>query len=229
MAEKKSIKQKEIQIQKPAQSLTAFQRKVSSGVIDSGSNLLKQIAIAGAAVIAVIVMAVFWSMWRKHKIEQHETALSALITEVEGSLSIPVPVEERELRMRDALPRLEDIVSKAPRASKEVAVGLLSTWKLTLDGRGGELPSPADPWSRLRLARRSIALGQATEAINIISVLHKDAGPNRAWSQIYWSALMQIRQLEGNREQALRDFAEYRKVFKARAELDEMEKLLNAI
>ena len=229
MAEKKNIKQKEIQIQKPAQSLTAFQRKVSSGTIDSNSNLMKQILIAGIAVVAIIAIAIFWSMWRKHRIEQHETALSALIVEVDGSLSNPVPAEEKEMRMRNALPRLEAVISKAPSAGKSVAISLRSTWKLTLDGESGELPAPTDPWSRLRLAQRNIVLGQAKEASEMISVLRRDAKPNRAWAQNYWSSLMQIRQLEGDREQALKDFAEYRKVFKARADLAEMEKLLNAI
>ncbi|MCL1894086.1 MAG: hypothetical protein FWG02_07625 [Holophagaceae bacterium] len=229
MAVKKNIKQKEIQIQKPAQSLTAFQRKVSSGSIDDNPYLLKRLLITGAVVIATLALMVFWNMWRNHKIEQHETALSALITEVEGRLSNPLPFEEKAQRMRNALPRLEEIAQKAPSNRKDVAEGLLFAWKLQLEDPSGSLPTPTDPWSRLRLAQRSIALGNAVEAQEILSVLHKDAKPNNAWSQIYWSALLRVRQLEGNREQALKDFAEYRKIFKGKADLREMEQVLNAI
>ncbi|MDR2697609.1 MAG: hypothetical protein LBB40_03945 [Holophagales bacterium] len=228
MAVKTSIKQKEIRIQKPTQSLTAFQRKVALG-IDERSNLMKRFIIASAAVLVGIAALVFWNMWRRHKIEQHETALSALITEVEGSLSNPVSSAEREQRMRNALPRLEEIASVAPSASKNVANGIVSTWKLELDGTGGPLPVPTDHWSRLRLAQRSIVLGQAKEASDLISALHKSAKPDQAWSQLYWSMLMQIRQLEGNREQALKDYSEYRKIFKGQADLSAMDKMLDAI
>ena len=228
MAAKTSIKQKEIQIQKPAQSLTAFQRAVASG-IDERSNLMKRFIIISIAVLVGIAVVVFWNMWRSHRVEQHETALSALISEVEGSFSIPASPAEREQRMRSTLPRLEELARVAPGASKNITNGILSVWKLELDGVGGTLPAPTDPWSRLRLAQRYIVLGQASEASDLISVLHKNAKSNRAWAQIYWSTLMQIRQLEGNREQALKDYTEYREIFKDKADLDAMDKILKTI
>ena len=228
MTAKKNIKQKEIQIQKPAQSLTAFQHKVASGV-DERSNLMKRVIIISVAILVVIAVVVSWNMWRGHKIEQHETALSALIAEVEGNLSNPVPPAEKERRMRDALPRLEELARTAPSVSKNITNGILSAWKLEIDGAGGALPAPTDPWSRLRLAQRHIVLGQSNEASDLISPLHKNAKPNRAWSQMYWLSLMQIRQLDGNREQALKDYAEYREIFKDRADLDAMDKILKTI
>lgn len=229
MASKKDIKQKEIRIQKPAQSLTAFQHKVASGM-DDRSELMKRFLIAGAAILVVIAILVFWNFWRQHKIEQHETALAALIAEVTGNRSdVPAP-DEKEQRMRNALPRLEALVSAAPGPCRAVAKGILSTWKLELgDADPPPLPAPTDPWSRLRLAQRHISLGQAKEAHGVIDMLHKDAKPDRAWSNLYWNTLMQIRQLEGDRQQALKDYAEYRQIFKAQADLTAMDKILSVI
>jgi len=228
MATKASIKQKEIQIQKPAQSLTAFQHKVASGM-DEHSNLLKRFIIISVAILVLIAALVSWSMWRRHKIEQHETALSALIAEVEGSFSNPIPPTEKEQKMRNALPRMEELARTAPSTSKNITNGILSAWKLELDGVSGALPTPTDPWSRLRLAQRHVVLGQASEASDLISTLHKNADLNQAWSQMYWSTLMQIRQLEGNREQAMKDYAKYREKFKDRADLEAMDKILKTI
>jgi hypothetical protein len=229
MVDKARIKQKEIRIQKPAQSLTAFQAKVASGV-DERSTLLKGFVIVSIALLVLIAGMFIGRMWRKHKIEQHETALAALMTEVNGDIANPIPPEEKEQKLLNALPRMEELAAKAPRTRKDTAMGILSTWKLMgLGDTGGPLPIPTDPWSRLRLAQRSIAIGQTAEAYGFISVLHKKAKPNLAWSQLYWSALLQIRQLEGNREQALKDYAEYRTIFKDKADLVAMGRVLNAI
>jgi len=228
MADKASIKKREIQIQKPAQSLTAFQHKVASG-IDDRANLMKQIIIAAAVLVLLVAGYAAWRLWRSHKIEQHEIAMSALVAEVEGSPLAPPPPEEKEQRLRKALPKLEELARKAPGPCRDAANGLVATWRLELDGKGGEMPAPKDPWSRLRLAQRSIALGQAKEASDLISPLRADAKPGRAWSQLYWSALLQVRLLEGDREQALKDYSEYRKIFKAQADLATMDKILNSI
>jgi hypothetical protein len=228
MANKDSIKKREIQIQKPAQSLTAFQHKVASGA-DDRANLMKRIVIAAAALLLLVAGFAIGRIWRGYSISRHEIALSALVAEVEGSPLAPAPPEEKEQRLRNALPKMEELARKAPRACRDVANGLVVAWKLELDGKGGEMPAPKDPWSRIRLAQRSIALGRAKEASDLISPLRDDAKPNRAWSQLYWSALMQVRQLEGNREQALKDYSDYRKMFKTHADLATMDKLLNSI
>jgi hypothetical protein len=228
MVDKTKIKQREIRIQKPAQSLTAFQARVASGA-DERSGLLKGFVIACIVLLALIGGLFIGRVWRNHGIEKHETALAALILEVDGDTARPAPAEGREQRLRDALPKMEVLAAKAPGSRKEVAMGILSTWRLALDGTGGSLPEPADIWSRLRLAQRSIAIGQAADAYGLISAFHKSAKPNRAWAQLYWSSLMQIRQLEGNREQALKEYAEYRTLFKDKADLGAMDKILNAI
>jgi hypothetical protein len=228
MVDKTKIKQKEIRIQKPAHSLTAFQARVASGA-DERSGLLKGFVIACIALLIVIGGLFVGRLWRNSGIEKHETAMAALILEVNGDTARPAAAEGREQRLRDALPKMEALAAKAPGSRKDVAMGILSTWKLELDGTGGALPEPTDTWSRLRLAQRSIALGQAADAYGLISALHKSARPNRAWAQLYWSSLMQIRQLEGNREQALKEYAEYRTLFKDKADLGAMDKVLNAI
>ena len=228
MANKIRIKQKEIQIQKPAQSLSAFQRKVASGA-DDRTILLKGFIIAASAILVGIVIIVTWRMVRGSNIRHHEAALAALITEVEGDIANPTTPEEKEQKMREALPRLEEIAKNAPASRKAVANGYVSTWKLQLSGIGDPLPEPTDPWSRLRLAQRSIVIGQAQEAADILLSLHRDAKPDRAWAQPYWSTLMQLRQLQGNREQAIVDYSEYRRLFKNQADLEAMDKMLNAI
>jgi len=228
MAIKTNIKQKEIRIQKQAQSLTAFQHKVASGM-DDRSALMKRFIIVASAIVVAIAITVFWNFWRKHKIEQHETALAALIAEAQGHRSDTVPSDEKEQRMLNALPRLEELARTAPGRSKAVTNGILSTWKLELGQGDNSLPKPTDPWSRLRLAQRNIVLGQAEKAKELLSILHKDAKPDRAWSQLYWSSLMLVRQLEGDRQQALKDYAEYRQVFKDQADLTAMDKLLSVV
>jgi hypothetical protein len=228
MADKASIKKREIQVQKPAQSLSAFQRKVASG-IDDRAILMKRVIIAAAVLVLLLAGLAAWRIWVSHSIGKHEIALSALVAEVEGSPLAPSPSSEREQRLRNALPKLEELARRAPRVCRDVTNGLAATWRLELEGKGGEMPAPKDPWSRLRLAQRSIALGQAKEASDLIAPLHGEAKPGRAWSQLYWSALMQVRLLEGNRDQALKDYSEYRKIFKAQADLAAMDKILNSI
>lgn len=229
MSDRPDIKKKEIRIQKPAQSLTAFQRKVAAGTIDKAPGLLKNLLFACLGVLVVVIVAVSWNFWQRHKITQHETALSALLMGAEGNRAAPGPPSDKEARMRDALPRLEALAKAAPGASKAVTNGILSAWKLELGVEGVALPGPTDPWSRLRLASRHIALGQAKEALEMASPLHGRARPDQAWSQTYWTTLMQIRQLENDRAQALKDYAEYRRLFKSQESTGELDKLLQMI
>jgi hypothetical protein len=229
MTTKTNAKQKEIRSQKPAQSLTAFQRKVSHGM-DERTDLLKRFIIFGVAILVAIVLIVSWNFWRSHKIDSHEAGLAAILSEVEGGRGASaLTAELREQRMRDALPRLEALAASAPAPCKAITDGTLASWKLELDGKAGAFPTPNDPWSRLRWAERSIVLGQAKEAHDYISIVHREANPDKAWSQIYWTSLLQIRQLEGNRQQALKDYAEYRSVFKSQADLATLDKILAAI
>jgi predicted Zn-dependent protease len=241
MAFKTDIKKKEIRIQKQAQSLTAFQSKVAIGY-DDRAALMKRLLAAAAAVLVALAAAVAWKVWRSHKIEQHETALAALLVEVQGdkpkppdasgALGAPGAPEQLQ-RMQAALPRLEELARTAPGPCAPVANGLLATWRLALGPDGvdgaGKAAAPKDAWSRLRLAQRSVALGLPQEALDLVSGLHKKAKPDQAWSGQYWTMLMQIRQLEGNRAQALKDYAEYRLWFKGRADVGALDKALEGV
>jgi hypothetical protein len=243
MAFKTDIKKKEIRIQKQAQSLTAFQSKVARGY-DDRAALLKRLLAAAAALALALAAFVSWRMWRSHKIERHETALAALLSEVQGDAPRPGAPEapgdldapgaaDRAQRMRAALPRLEDLARTAPGPCAPVANGMAAAWRLALGPEAGEAgppgDPPGDPWSRIRLAQRSIALGRAQEAHDLIAPLRKGAAPGRAWSGQYWGLLMQARQLEGDREQALRDYAAYRRLFKGHADADALDKALAGI
>jgi predicted Zn-dependent protease len=111
-----------------------------------------------------------------------------------------------------------------------VTNGILAAWRLELgEAADARDAPPKDPWSRLRLAQRSVALGQPEEAKGLIFPLRRKAGPAEAWSGHYWTILMQIRQLEGDREQALKDYAEYRRLFKGHADAGALDKLLEAV
>jgi hypothetical protein len=245
MAFRTDIKKKEIRIQKQAQSLTAFQSKVALGY-DDRAALMKRLLAAAAAVLLALAAAVAWRVWRSHKIERHETALAALLAEVQGGRPKPPDASgaaaaagapEQLQRMQAALPRLGELARTAPAPCAPVANGLLAAWRLALgpegadgaDGAGKAAAPPKDAWSRLRMAQRSVALGLPQEALGLVSGLHKKAGPGQAWSGQYWALLMQIRQLEGDRAQALRDYAEYRLRFKGSADAGALDKALEGV
>jgi hypothetical protein len=231
MAFKTDIKKKEIRIQKQAQSLTAFQTKVAHG-LDDRAALVKRLMAAAGAVLLTLVAIVAWSIARDRRVRQHETALAAVLAEVQGHRSSPLGTDEQLPRMRTALPRLEELARTAPGPCAPVARGLLTTWRLELGeeaGAPGGTAAPKDPWSRIRLAQRSVALGRAQEALSLVSPLHKKAGPSEAWSGQYWTLLMQIRQLEADREQALRDYSEYRRLFRGHQDAKALDKLLEGV
>ena len=76
-------KNREIQVQKPAQSLAHFQTKFNEGQ-EEDAGLLKPILIGIASVVAVGFIVGGWSAWQTSITEKHEAALSALQMEVEG-------------------------------------------------------------------------------------------------------------------------------------------------
>jgi hypothetical protein len=76
-------KAREIQVQKPAQSLAHFQSKLGQGEEEDG-GLLKPILIGAAVVMLAGFAYGGWSIWRTSVAEKHESALSALQMEVEG-------------------------------------------------------------------------------------------------------------------------------------------------
>lgn len=210
-------KSKEIQVQKPAQSLQAFQQSLAAGEAAEVGLLKPVLAVAGVIVLGVLGFFGI-STWRAASLDKHETALAELQQEVFGDGLTPVAPAELEKRMREKLPRLELLAAKAPGRARPVTEATLAAWKLQLEGRGGVTPKDLDPWGRLRLAQRQIALGQGAEAAASLAPLHKEAGPDAPWSALYWTSLMDLHRLKGDRDQALKDFADYKNRYKERAD-----------
>jgi hypothetical protein len=221
-------KDREIQVQKPAQSLAHFQSKLAQGEeVDAG--LLKPILLAVSAVLVLGMLYGAWGLWRASVVEKHEAALSALQMEVEGNGVTPVPAAEVETRMRARLARLEGLVASAPSSRKEATAGLLATWRLALDGKGAAPASAGDAWGRLRLAQRAVALGQVPAARAQLDPLRAKATPGEPWAEAFWTSQLETDRLAGDRAQALKDLAEYKARFKGRGDVAALEGLVQGI
>jgi hypothetical protein len=208
-----------IQVQKPAQSLQAFQKKVAAGEELHVGYLKPILLTAGVAVLATAAYFGF-SAVRASSLENHQAALADLELEVTGdpTAAAPPAPQDLEQRMRERLPRLENLAKSSPRDSRAVTEGILSTWRLVL-GDKAEAPLPAtDPWSRLRLAQKQVAMGRAQDAAAILAGLRKAADPGQDWAPIFWNTLLDTDRLQGNREQAWKDLADYKSRFRQLAD-----------
>jgi hypothetical protein len=223
-----ATKHREIQVQKPAQSLAHFQTKLSQGQEEDG-GLLKPILIGVASLLAVGLLVGGWSAWQSTVAEKHEAALSALQMEVEGDGLTPLPAKEVEQRMRERLPRLEGLVNSAPSARKAATAGLLATWRLALDGQGSAPAKAEDAWGQIRLAQRALALGQLQDARAQLDPLRSKATPGEAWTEAFWSSQLDADRLAGDRAQALKDLADYKARFKGRGDASALESLVQSI
>jgi len=220
-------KSKEIQVQKPAQSLQAFQQKLASGE-DSQTTLLRPLMI-GVGIVAALVIGFFgFREWRKSVLERHEAAVAELITEVQGDGVTAVPPADLEKRMRENLPRLAALAEAAPGAAADNTKGILASWRLQLEGKAPLTAVSSDPWARLRAAQRLLALGQAEELASTLKTLRSSAKPDEPWAPLYWSTLLELHRLKGDRDQAWKDYAEYKSLFKDRAD-GSFEKVLASI
>ncbi|MDR3672974.1 MAG: hypothetical protein P4L36_19170 [Holophaga sp.] len=206
-------KDKVIQVQKPAQSLQAFQKKVATGEDIQVGYLKPLLMVAGILVVAFAAYFGFRAN-RAASLEKHQTALADLQIEVLGDQTTPPSPEVLEQRMRERLPRLEALAKSSPRDDRAVTEGLLATWRLQLGEKGAAPAVQTDPWSRLRLARKQVAEGQAQEAAATLASLRGNAGPDQAWAPIFWSTLLDADRLQGNRDQAWKDLADYKARFK---------------
>lgn len=212
-----NTRSKEIQVQKPAQSLQAFQRKLEADV-NPQLGILKPLLIGGG-VLAVLAIGFFgFHTYRANALEKHETAVASLLLETEGDGLAPLPAGELEKRMRERLPRLESLAKSAPGGAKATTEGLLAAWRLQLDGKATAAPQGKDAWSLLRLAQRELAEGQAEKVAALLSPLRKAAQPDTPWAPLYWATLLDMHRLKGDRDQAWKDYAEYKALFKDRAD-----------
>jgi hypothetical protein len=221
-------KAREIQVQKPAQSLAHFQTKLSQGQEEDGA-LLKPILMGAAALLAVGLLFGAWSAWRTSLAEKHEAALAALQMEVEGDGIAPLPAAEVEKRMRAHLGALEALAKTAPSAQKAATSGLLATWRLTLEGKGQAPTQADDAWGQIRLAQRALALGLVQDARAQLDPLRAKATPDAAWAEAFWNSQVDADRLAGDRTQALKDLAEYKARFKTRGDASAMETLIQSI
>jgi hypothetical protein len=222
-----NIKSKEIQVQKPAQSLQAFQQKLATGT-DTQVTLLKPLLI-GTGVVAAVVIGFFgFRAWRANALENHEAAVAELLLEVQGDGLTPVAPEDMEKRMRERLPRLEALAKGAPGPATEITQGMLASWRLQLDGTASLPALGSNPWDRLRVAQRQVALGQAEEADATLKSLRSAAKPDAPWAPLYWATLLDLHRLKGDRTEAWKDYAEYKTLFKDRADAS-FEKVLASI
>ena len=224
----RATKHREIQVQKPAQSLAHFQHKYNQGQ-EEDAGLLKPILIGAASVVAVGLLIGGWSAWRTSVNEKHEAALAALVVEVEGDGVTPLPAPEVETRMREHLGRLEALVNSAPSSRKAATAGLLATWRLALDGKEQAPAKADDAWGQIRLAQRALALGLAQDARAQLDPLRAKATPGEAWAEAFWNSQLDADRLAGDRPQALKDLAEYKARFKGRGEAAALESLLQSI
>lgn len=208
---------KVIQVQKPAQSLQAFQKKVASGE-DLQTGILKPMLIGAGALLTVGVLVFGFQAWRSSVTDRFEAELATLQMDVVGSPMEPVPPAEVEKRMREKLPQLQALAGRAPGSEKAAAQGMLAAWKLQLDGTGAVASDTHDAWGRLQLAQKQVAMGQGTEALATLAPLRRKADPDQDWASIFWTTLMDANRLKGDRAQALKDFADYKARFKTQAD-----------
>ncbi len=221
-------KNRQIQVQKPAQSLAHFQTKYNQGQ-EEDAGLVKPILIGVAAVVAVGLIIGGWSAWQTSTAEKHEAALAALQIEVEGDGITPVPAAEVEKRMRERLGRLETLANAAPSSRKAATAGLLATWRLTLDGKEQAPAKAEDAWGQIRLAQRALALGQVQDAHAQLDPLRAKATPGEAWAEAFWLSQLDVDRLAGDRAQALKDLAEYKARFKGRGDASTLENMVQSI
>ena len=224
----RATKDREIQVQKPAQSLAHFQTKLGQSE-EEDSGLLMPILVGIVSLIVVGIIYGAWSAYRTQGAEKYEAALSALQMEVEGDGVTPLAPAEMEKRMRERLGRLEALVAAAPSARRAATVGLLATWRLALDGKGSAPVANKDAWSHIRLAQRALALGQAPAARAELDPLRAKALPGEPWAEAFWSSQMETDRLAGDRAQAMKDLAEYKARFKGRGDADTLERLIQSI
>lgn len=222
------IKHKEIQVQKPAQSLQAFQRKLETGESPEMNIVKPAVIVAGVVLIGALGFFGYRSS-RAGAVKKHEAAVAELMLVVQGDPQKPSLPAEIEKRMRENLPKLEALAQQAPSSQKATTEALVATWRLALDGKGGVATRTDDPWSRLRAAQRQVALGQGAEALSTLEPLKATATPQEAWGGIFWKTLLEARSLKGDREQALKDYAEYKQRFREQADIRGMERILVGI
>lgn len=204
---------------KPVQNLDYFRAKTVS-------PLVAIVVIIG--VIATLYVA--FQAVQNHSKKKHRIALANFQFEVFNGVVVSdsVPSKTIEDRMRACLPQLEALAHAAPSSDAGMTNRVLASWRTQLSLGDGPLPKSSDAWSRLFLAQRFIALGDATNAAAEIATLRKAANPSETWATFFWYTLMNINQLRGDRSQGWKDLVEYRVRFEQQAN-QELEGMMASI
>ncbi|HJW34265.1 MAG TPA: hypothetical protein VJ505_13040 [Holophagaceae bacterium] len=219
-------KERLIQVQKPAQSLERFQQDYAR-TQDGDGSMLRSI-LMGVGALAVLGLGyLIFDQWRQSSIERFEGSLARLVEDVEGGVQ-PATGEALQKKMREAVPKLESLAREAPSARKDMAQGLVATWKLSLDGKGAA-PGGSDAWGRLALVHRHLTLGQAAEAAKVLDALRGKADPGQPWAPEFWRAQLEADRLAGAGDQARAHLADYKDRFKGRSLDASLDKIVEGI
>jgi hypothetical protein len=219
-------KERLIQVQKPAQSLERFQQDYAR-TQDGDGSLLRPILMGVGAVAVLGLGYLIFDQWRQTSIERFEASMAALVEEVEGGVQ-PAAGEALQKKMRDSLPKLETLAREAPSARKEMAQGLVASWKLSLDGKGAA-PGGSDAWGRLALVRRHLVMGQPADAGKVLDALRSKADASQPWAPEFWRVQLEADRLAGAGDQARAHLADYKDRFKGRTLDAALDKIVDGI
>lgn len=208
-----NIRNKEIQVQKPAQSLAHFQAKLASAD-DVETGMVKQLLIGGAVLVLAAAGWFGYQAWAKGRVERFETSRAEILQAIEGDAQAPFSAQDYEKRLREQLPVLEKLAASAPGSRRSEAQAEVQAFRLILDGKAaGTLPAPTTPAGKVLLAGRHVGVGQGKEALDLLLPLRGKATPGQPWADLYWATLLDARRLTGDRAAALKDLSDYRKAF----------------
>ena len=224
-----TTKNREIQVQKPAQSLAHFQTKLGKGEEEDG-GLLKPILIGVAALVLVGV-----ALWRLGRLPDPGRG------EARGGPFGPADGSRRRWRDTRAAGRNGKAHARAagspggpggrgaflPQGRHRGAAGQLAPGPGRQgagpgQGRGSPgarsgWPSGPWPWARPQAARAQL------------DPLRAKATPGEPWAEAFWASQLDADRLAGDRAQALKDLAEYKARFKGRADTSAFEGLIQSI
>ncbi len=207
------IRNKEIQVQKPAQSLAHFQAKLASAE-DVETGLVRQLLIAGGVVVLLAGGYVGYRAWQSGRLERFEASRAEVLRAIEGDPAANETPQAFEQRLKENLPALDKLAREAPGARRTSALAEANAFHLMLDGKAtGLLPAPDGPVGRIQAAARLVALGQGKPALDLLLPLRGKATAGQPWADFYWSTLMDARCLAGDRAAALKDLSDYRAEF----------------
>ncbi len=223
------VRNKEIQVQKPAQSLAHFQAKVASAD-DVETGLVKPLLIGGGTVLALVVGYFAFSSWQAGKVERYEASRAEILRALEADPKVASAPGDFEKRLRESLPGLEQLAKEAPSSRRAQALAEVASYRLMLDGKGGGVPPAATtPLGKVQAGARLVALGQGKEALDLLLPLRGKAKAGETWADLYWVTLMDARRLTGDRAGALKDLSDYRTEFKGEGYIRRLEQMAQGI